>query len=140
MRGRRRWRPLAPTAPNVPVDPATLLKEARTAATNTRVATRLQAFSTALDVVGEEDVPARGYVLLVLDLDPDPPSLTIRPYPRRRLTAAMRDYQEREKRLAGAHGDVVLVASDSLASLRRAFPNYFGDTRTFVEELNRLLA
>ena len=52
----------------------------------------------------------------------------------------MRDYQEQEKRLAGARGDVVLVASDSLASLRRAFPNYFGDTRTFVEELNRLLS
>ena len=84
-------------------------------------------------------LPARGYVLLVLDLDPDPPSLTIRSYPRHRLTVGMRDYQEQEKRLAGAHGDVVLVASDSLASLRRAFPNYFGDTRTFVKEMRRLI-
>ena len=33
------------------------------------MASRLQAFGAALDVVGEEDVPARGYVLLVLDLD-----------------------------------------------------------------------
>ena len=130
----------SPTASNVPVDLATLLEETRTAAKKSRVATRLRAFSAALDVVGEQDVPARGYVLLVLDLDPDPPSLTIRSYPRQRLIAGMRDYQEQEKRLAGARGDVVLVASDSLASLRRAFPNYFGDTRTFVEELNRLLS
>ena len=129
----------SPTAPNVPADPATLLAETRTAAENARVATRLQAFSVALDVVGEEDVPAGGYVLLVLDLAPDPPSLTVRSYSRQRLTAAMRDYQEQEKRLAGAHGDVVLVASDSLASLRRAFPNYFGDTRTFVKEMRRLI-
>ena len=78
-------------------------------------------------------------MLLVLDLAPDPPSLTVRSYSRQRLTAAMRDYQEQEKRLAGAHGDVVLVASDSLASLRRAFPNYFGDTRTFVKEMRRLI-
>ena len=104
------------------------------------MATRLRVFGAALDVVGEQDVPSRGYVLLVLDLDPDPPSLTIRSYPRQRLTAGMRDYQEQEKRLAGARGDVVLVASDSLAPLRRAFPNYFGDTRTFVEALNRLLS
>ena len=89
--------------------------------------------------MGEQDVPARGYVLLVLNLEPDPPSLTIRSYSRRRLTAGMHDYQEQEKRLAGARGDVVLVASDSLASLRRAYPNYFGDTQTFVDELNRLL-
>ena len=129
----------SPTAPNVPVDPATLLAETRTAAKNTRVATRLQAFGTALDVVGEEDVRSGGYVLLALNLDPDLPSLTLRPYPRQRLTAAMRDYQEQEKRLAGAHGDVVLVSSDSLASLRRAFPNYFGDTRTFVNEMRRLI-
>ncbi len=90
--------------------------------------------------MGAQDVPARGYVLLVLELEPAPPSLTIRSYSRQRLTAGTRDYQEQEKRLAGARGDVVLVASDSLASLRRAFPNYFGDTRTFVEELNRLLS
>lgn len=64
----------------------------------------------------------------------------MRTYPRQRLTEGMQAYQEQEKRLAGARGDVVLVASDSLASLRRAFPNYFGDTRTFVEELNRLLS
>ena len=128
-----------PTAPNVPVDLATLLAETRAAAKDTRVASRLQAFGAALDVVGEEDVPARGYVLLVLDLDPDPPSLTIRSYPRHRLTVGMRDYQEQEKRLAEAHGDVVLVASDSLASLRCAFPNYFGDTRTFVKEMRRLI-
>ena len=34
----------------------------------------------------------------------------------------------------------VLVASDSLDSLRRAFPNYFLDTRTFVQEMDRLPA
>lgn len=30
--------------------------------------------------------------------------------------------------------------SDSLESLRRAYPNYFLDTRTFVEEMNGLLS
>ena len=129
----------SPAAANVPGDVATLLAETRTAASDLNAATRLRAFRAALEVMGEEDVPARGYVLLILELEPDRPSLTIQSYPRQRLAAGIRDYQEHEKRLAAARGDVVLVASDSLASLRRAFPNYFGDTRTFVEEVDRLL-
>ena len=128
-----------PAALNVPADATTLLAETRAAAKAARVAPRLRAFSAALRVIGASYVPAGGYVLLVLDLEPDPPSLTIRSYSRQRLTAGMRDYQQQEKRLAGPRGDVVLVASDSLASLQRAFPNYFGDTQTFVEELTRLL-
>ena len=58
----------SPAAPNVPIDVAMLLAETRTAARKSRVAKRLGAFSSTLDVVGVQYVPARGYVLLVLDL------------------------------------------------------------------------
>ena len=36
--------------------------------------------------------------------------------------------------------DVVLVKSDSMASLRRAYPNYFADTTLFVESLEEAIA
>jgi hypothetical protein len=36
--------------------------------------------------------------------------------------------------------DVVLVSVDSLSSLERAYPNYFADTRVFVELMSQALA
>ena len=37
-------------------------------------------------------------------------------------------------------GQAVLVAADSLQSLKRAYPNYYLDTGRFVEYLDQLLA
>ena len=82
-------------------------------------------------------MPPGGYALLVLE--PHRSSLTVWSYLSRHLAAGIRDCLEQEKRVAADGGDAVLVAADSLASLRRAFPNCFGDTRTFLEELSRLL-
>ena len=73
-------------------------------------------------------------------LRPEQESLEVRTYSGSELTDATTDYLMEEKRLAGTAGDTVLVASDSLESLRQAFPNYFFDTRTFLEELDQLLA
>ena len=128
----------SPAAPNVPTDPSGLAADTREAMSTLRVEKRLLAFGAALSATGAHDVPPDGYVLLVLE--PDRSSLTVWSSPGRKLAAGIRDYLEQEKRLAANGGDAVLVAADSLASLRRAFPNYFGDTRTFVEELKRLLA
>ena len=36
--------------------------------------------------------------------------------------------------------DVVLVSAESLASLRRAYPNYFLDTTAFVESVREAIA
>ena len=128
----------SPAAPNVPEEPGRLAADTREAMRTLRVQERLLAFGAALRATGTRDVPPGGYVLLVLE--PDRSSLTVRSYAGRQLAVGIRDYLEQEKYVAADGGDAVLVAADSLASLRRAFPNYFGDTRTFVEALNRLLA
>ena len=36
--------------------------------------------------------------------------------------------------------DVVLVSVDSMAALRRAYPNYFLDTRAFLEAVKAAVA
>lgn len=46
---------------------------------------------------------------------------------------ASADYLDVEKKIAGSTTDAVLVSVDSMASLRRAYPNYFLDTQRFVE-------
>ena len=128
----------SPAAPNVPDEPGRLAADTREAMRTLRVQERLLAFGAALSATGTQDVPPGGYVLLVLE--PNRSSLTVWSYLGRHLAVGIRDYMEQEKRVAADGGDAVLVAADSLASLRRAFPNYFGDTRTFVEELKSLLA
>ena len=128
-----------PVEPGVPGDRNELMAATRTAARRLRAQDRLAAFGAALLVSRENEEMRRGdYFLLVIE--PDRGSLTIRPYCGHELAAGIRQYQIEEKRLAGTAGDAVLVAADSLDSLRRAFPNYFADTETFVQEMTRLLA
>ena len=129
------------TAANVPGDPEILLNEIRDAERRLRAKKTLDAFGQALvfhethkDVLKSE----ASYYLFVLE--PEKRTLTAWPYVAGALEQATENYLTQEKILANTSGDTVLVASDSLESLRRAFPNYFLDTRTFVEEMDRLLA
>ena len=52
---------------------------------------------------------------------------------------ATRQYAEAEKRIVESGGDAVLVSVDSVTSLRRAYPNYFLDTRVFLDLLEQTL-
>ena len=128
-----------PLASNVPDDPDTLLREARAAARRLQVRERLRAYGAALKVI-ERNVELRGPAHYLLVLDPSQESLAITAYADRKLADATRDYLEMEKSLAGTGGETVLVALDSLESLKGAYPNYFLDTRTFVEEMDSLLS
>ena len=56
-------------------------------------------------------------------------------YRRTELERATREYVDAEKSLTGS-SDAVLVSVESMASLRRAYPNYFLDTNRFVEAVN----
>ena len=123
-------------ADNVPSDRVALVEQIRTAARNLQVKETLRAFRKALRVTDHKELRRYKYMLLVLQ--PDEESLQMFAF--RDVGEATDAYLAQEKRLANTSGDTVLVASDSLDSLRRAFPNYFGDTRRFVEEMGRLLS
>ncbi len=131
----------APAGPNVPESTTSLVAEIREAAQRLQIKQKLEAFSRVLVVTEVHREKMRGHdYLLLLVLRPEHESLEVRTYGSSGLPAATADYLMEEKRLAGTAGDTVLVASDSLDSLRQAFPNYFFDTRTFLEELDHLLA
>ena len=128
-----------PAGPGTPADRAALVADARMAERRLQAKGRLVMFRHVLHVIGEDPAMRQGaYFLLVIE--PDESRLTVWSYRRRALAAGIQQYQEEEKRIAGTTGDAVLVAADSLSSLRRAFPNYFGDAQTFVQEMTRLLA
>ena len=127
----------APVAENVPSDSGALMRQIRRAAQRLKVKETLEAFGKALNVVEHDQMREYKYFLLVLE--PNKESLAIHAYRRGDLATANDEYLAAEQRLTDTSGDVVLVASDSLESLRRAFPNYFADTERFVADMEHLL-
>lgn len=102
-----------------------------------RASETLKAFRRALAVTSSIGSEASWYLFV---LKPGQETLTASSYPANALKQATENYLSWEKQFAGTAGDAVLVRSDSLKSLRRAFPNYFLDTGAFVKGLNQLLA
>ncbi len=70
----------------------------------------------------------------MLKLDVDSGVLEVQPFRRNELDSATDAYRSAEEVAAGRlRLDVVLVRVDTVAGLKRAYPNYFADTTAFVE-------
>ena len=97
---------------------------------------KLQAFSIAANAINNDKTKGT-YHLITLNASNR--SVKITSYARRRLEEANTAYAEAEKMtLEEKDTQVVLVATDSAESLKRAYPNYFLDTKAFVRQLNRI--
>ncbi|MDB6108311.1 MAG: hypothetical protein JWR69_61 [Pedosphaera sp.] len=78
------------------------------------------------------------YFLLLLQ--PGSKELEVRGYAKGSLKKASRDYEALENEIRGSGDIAVLVSANSIAELRKAFPNYFGDTTMFIDLVNQALA
>ncbi|MFA4906957.1 MAG: hypothetical protein WC602_01670 [archaeon] len=66
--------------------------------------------------------------------------LTVTAYPKSREENALADYAEFERRNKGnKEFDVVLVGADNVIDLKKAYPNYFVDTKEFLESLKKTI-
>jgi ppGpp synthetase/RelA/SpoT-type nucleotidyltranferase len=126
-----------PPVPGTPSEQAELKTVLREYAEKLDVAQKLQAFGAALQTVEGMDA-GRDSNYYLLELDPSAMKINIVGYRRSDLERATRDYLDAEKSLSG-NSDAVLVSVESMASLRRAYPNYFLDTNRFVEAVNLAL-
>lgn len=89
-------------------------------------------FTTATDETESE--------VYLLEIDPQAGRTMIRGFNQKQMPLANEEYLATEKRLKERPGaQAVLVAADSLAALRSAFPNYYADTSAFVEALERVV-
>ena len=76
----------------------------------------------------------------LLELDTIQEKLTISSYSKRNEQKAISDYAKAEKRIYGKKEyDVVLVGADTTKDLKKAYPNYFLDTREFLKYLDKIL-
>lgn len=101
-------------------------------------------FESANDVLLFLDLEQSGvenahYYLLYLDTGAQ--KITVRGFKAKELHRASDEYLAIEKEIVDKPGtDAVLVSVESLASLRRAYPNYFLDTRVFIKAVNEALS
>jgi ppGpp synthetase/RelA/SpoT-type nucleotidyltranferase len=129
----------SPIVPNTPSDPSTLYKSIRVAAKRLDVISRLDAYGSALRTISEDITGKSHYYLLALN--PTENELSITPFRVDELERANRQYlliEQRFKNIPAA--DAVLVSVESVASLNKAYPNYFLDTRLFLRAVKRVIA
>lgn len=123
-----------PRVPNTPDDDRELKLELQAYAGKLDVARRLRAYGEALNTVDQLQVADADYYLL--ELDPVAMRVSVSGYKQGELGKASNDSLAVEKKSRGTGTDAVVVSVESMASLRRAFPNYFLDTAKFVEAVN----
>jgi hypothetical protein len=101
----------------------------------------LAAYNAALKIFKDPKFRASDYFLL--KLDPLAGVVHVSGYRTDQLPMATKEYTEVERGIAEKtvqYLDAVLVSVDSMASLKRAFPNYFADTRVFLDAVKKALA
>lgn len=122
--------------PNTPIEKNELKKELRDYIKRLNVHHRLNTFGAALETLGQPTDPKAYYYLL--ELNPTANSVTVRSYRYKELERASNDYLAAERLSNRQSGtDAVLVSVDSMAALRKAYPNYFLDTAVFLEAVTK---
>lgn len=128
-----------PVVPGTIDDHDSLVDEIRTLESKLEVNKRLEAYGAVLSFTDEISKTGNvRYFLLILDLKER--KTTVRGFRSTDLDEASAAYLEAEQALSDTTGDAVLVSAESLASVRRAYPNYFLDTTRFSREVERALS
>ena len=97
---------------------------------------QLKAFSVITKESNKID-SSDGYFLL--ELKADEKIITIRYYQKDCLDKATEDYIRLEEGNKNNDVNIVLVAAESLASLKKSYPNYFADSEIFISVLEECL-
>jgi Region found in RelA / SpoT proteins len=131
-----------PTVPGTGGETSQLYEELQYQANALNASYTLSTFSQAVQALPQMSLEqqSRAYYYL-LRLNAQTGELTVEGFAKTESGEASARYLEIEKEVRTTPGlDAVLVSVDSLSVLERAYPNYFGDTRVFVELMNQALS
>jgi len=124
--------------PNTPTTKTALVSELRKITGELNVQNVLSMYGNAV-TVGLQGA-ANGDHYFLLKLEPSEGRMTVTGYPKKALDRASADYLKVESQITKEPGaEAVLVSVDSLAVLQRAYPNYFLDTKVFLEEVKEAI-
>ena len=128
-----------PLVPDTPTNQPEIVEEIRRCNEELEVSDRLSAFQRVTTRVRE--LRGKRVVLTLLELNLETGSMTGLGYRANELEEAISKYRAMEEESRGnPRVDVVLVSTDSLSALRRAYPNYFADISRFSRMVNEFIA
>jgi len=121
-----------PIVEGMPSDENEIVRELRELTRALNVRQRLQGWTDAMTKLRSRNIKGAKWLLLVLNIQKN----TIRVSGYANRVKASNDLAEIEKGSRSGEIDAVLVWVDSISYLRRAYPNYYADTKAFLEELS----
>jgi hypothetical protein len=128
----------SPPVPQTPRRYSELVKELRDHARALDITNKLAAFGTALEIFDQQQSKDNHYYLM--EVDHINKTVTVTGFKLGESELATSKYLDAEKKVKQRSGaDAVLVSVDSMAALQRAYPNYFLDTRVFVDLMTETL-
>ena len=98
---------------------------------------KLRGFSVAAEKITTEKGQGSFHLVVLNAADK---SVSIRPFGMTRLEQANAAYAEVEKQAqSGEPVEAVLVSAGPVEALKKAYPNYFLDTREFILQIERVI-
>jgi hypothetical protein len=131
-----------PIVPGTPENKDNLIKELRVITTRANIMQSLLGWNDTIHFLEEEEVSMVGadWAFLMV-LDPSKLTLRVTPFGKEEISRAQKQYEMAEKETENdPNVQVVLVSVESLEALRKAYPNYYVDTRDFIAAVQRELA
>ena len=129
--------------PDVPANRDELVAELRTLVQKLQVQTVLQGWGTGVSLIIErikKGKQAQRSHTYLLKLDSAARTIQVIPFAKGELPKAQQRYLDVEKENANKpEVQAVLVSVDSVAGLRRAYPNYYLDSVAFSQAVERAI-
>ncbi|MEK6908559.1 MAG: RelA/SpoT domain-containing protein [Nanoarchaeota archaeon] len=130
----------SPLVPNTPLNLKELYSQIKIKEEELQVIKIMSGWTEAIDVFQKESQEKPHLQLFLLELDIIGEKLNITGYTNGEEEKAISDYSRAEKRNQGKKEyDVVLVGVNAANELKEAYPNYFADTREFLENLKKII-
>jgi len=130
-----------PLVPNTPTNALELYSQIKKREEELQVIKVMSGWTQAIRVFSETSREKPNLKFFLLELDILREKLNITGYSRGQEDKAISDYAQAEKRNQGKKEyDVVLVGVDAANDLEKAYPNYFADTKEFLDNLKRILS
>lgn len=132
-----------PSVPHTPTEEKKLYSHIKQKEIELNIIKKMIGWTNAMKFLQEESAKnsKKKYDFFLLELDIESKKLSLISYPKKYAKTAIDDYNALERKHSGRTDyDVVLVGADKSADLKKAYPNYFGDTTEFIANLQKILA
>ncbi|MBU0472119.1 MAG: RelA/SpoT domain-containing protein, partial [Nanoarchaeota archaeon] len=131
-----------PLVPDTPIDETDLYNKIKELTDRLQIIEKIKSWATLIKLIGEiEKKESHKPYFYLLELDIDKKELSVKTFEKRDEEKATTAYSAAEKNATDKkmNKDIVLVEADTTKELRKAYPNYFLDTKEFLSILEAYL-